>query len=75
MIAKLPESKCIKNIRFLLGHAGLYRRFMKEFSKIARPLMNLLARDAPFYFDDGCLKVWERLKQELIFAPIISVPD
>ena len=37
--------------------------------------MNLLAKDVPFYFDDGCLKVWERLKQELFSAPIILAPD
>ena len=37
--------------------------------------MNLLAKDVPFYFDDGCLKPWEKLKQEFISAPIISAPD
>jgi len=38
-------------------------------------LTNLLAKDVPFYFDDGCLKVWERLKQEFVSAPNISAPD
>ena len=56
VIAKLPESKRIKDIRSFLGHASFYRRLIKEFSKIARPLTNLLAKDVPFYFDDGCLK-------------------
>ena len=64
-----------KNIRSFLRHARFYRRFIKEFSKIARPLMNLLAKDVPFYFDNGCLKVWERLKQELVSTPIISTLD
>jgi len=62
VIAKLPELKYIKDIRSFLGHARFYRRFIKEFSKITRPLTNLIAKDVPFYFDDGCLKVWERLK-------------
>ena len=62
MIAKLPEPKCLKDIRSFLGHAGFYRRFIKEFSKIARPLTNLLGKDVPFHFDDGCLKAWEELK-------------
>ena len=62
VIAKLSEPKSIKDIRSFLGHVGFYRRFIKEFSKIARPLTNLLAKDVPFYFNDGCLKVWERLK-------------
>ena len=37
VIAKLPEPKCLKDIRSFLGHAGFYRRFIKEFRKIARP--------------------------------------
>ena len=56
VIAKLPEPKCIKNIRSFLGHGGFYRRFIKELRKIARPLTNLLAKDVPFHFDDVCLK-------------------
>jgi len=56
VIAKLPEPKCIKNIRSFLGHGRFYRRFIKELRKIARPLTNLLAKDMPFHFDDVCLK-------------------
>ena len=41
VIAKLPMPKCVKDIRSFLGHAGFYRRFIKNFSKIARPLSNL----------------------------------
>ena len=52
VIAKLPEPKCLKDIRSFLGHAGFYRRFIKEFNKIARPLTNLLGKDVPFHFDD-----------------------
>ena len=55
-------------------HAGFYRRFIKDFSKIARPLTNLLAKDVPFSFDDKCSSAWEKLKFELISAPIISPP-
>jgi len=51
------------------------RNFIKDFSKIARPLTNLIAKDVPFHFDNGCLKIWERLKQELVYTPIISTPD
>jgi len=56
VIAILPEAKCINDIRSFLGHAKFYRRFIKEFSKIARPLTNLLTKDVPFHFDDKCLK-------------------
>ena len=49
--------------------------FIKDFSKIARPLTNLLAKDVPFNFNDECFKSWGKLKQELISAPIISAPN
>jgi len=75
VIAKLPEPKCLKDIRSFLGHVGFYRRFIKEFSKIARPLTNLLEKNVPFHFDKGCLQVWEELKQKLISVLIISVSD
>jgi len=58
-----------------LEHASFYRRFIKDFSKTARPLTNLLAKDVSFTFDDECINSWEKLKKELIFAPIISAPD
>ena len=74
MIAKLPPPKGVKDIRFFLGHAGFYRWFIKDFSKIARPLINLLAKDMPFDFNEVCFKLGE-LKQDLISAPIISAPD
>jgi len=61
VIAKLPEPKCLKDIRSFLGHGGFYRRFIKEFSKIARPLTKLLGKDVPFNFDEECLQAWEEL--------------
>ena len=48
VITKLPKLKCIKDIRSFLGHAKFYKKFIKDFSKIARPLTNLLAKDIPF---------------------------
>jgi len=75
VIANLPEQKCLKDIRSFLRHAGFYRRFIKEFSKIARPLTNLLGKDVPFNFDEECLQAWEELKQRLVSTPIISMPD
>ena len=75
VIAKLPMPKCVKDIRSFLGHTGFYRRFIKDFSKIARPLTNLLAKDVSFTFDAECLNSWEKLKKELISVPIIFAPD
>jgi len=62
VIAKLPPPKCIKHNQSFLEHAGFYRWFFKDFSKIARPLTNLLAKNVPYDFDDWCFKSWEKLK-------------
>ena len=45
------------------------------FSKIARPLTNLLGKDVPLNFDKECLQAWEELKHRLVSVPIISAPD
>ncbi|XP_071932873.1 uncharacterized protein [Coffea arabica] len=75
VIEKLPPPNNVKGIRSFLGHAGFYRRFIKDFSKIVKPLCDLLCKDTPFQFDDNCLVAFERLKKELITAPIITSPD
>jgi hypothetical protein len=75
VIEQLSPPVNVKGIRSFLGHAGFYRRFIKDFSYIARPLTNLLAKDVPFEFDDTCLRSFETLKKALISAPIIQPPD
>jgi hypothetical protein len=54
LISNLLPPRTVKEIRSFLGHAWFYRRFIKDFSKIARPLWNLLAKDAPFDFNEEC---------------------
>ena len=49
---RLPLPSSVKGIRSFLGHVGFYRRFIKDFSKIAKPFSNLLVQEAPFEFDD-----------------------
>jgi hypothetical protein len=71
----MPCPKDIKGIRSFLGHASFYRRFIKDFSKISRPLTNLLQQDVPFVFDDDCVEAFETLKKALISAPIVQPPD
>ena len=75
VIEKLPPPTNVKGIRSFLGHAGFYRCFIKNFSQIARPLTNLLAKDAPFIFSDECHESFQTLKKALISAPIIQPPD
>ena len=75
VIEKLPPPVNVKGICSFLGHAGFYRRFIKDFSQIARPLTNLLAKDAPSEFTDECLRAFRILKKALVSAPIIQPPD
>ncbi|KAJ9547297.1 hypothetical protein OSB04_019840 [Centaurea solstitialis] len=74
-ISKLPPPTNIKGIRSFLGHAGFYRRFIQDFSKIARPLTKLLEKDAPVIFDEKCISAFETLKRHLTNAPIMVPPD
>ncbi|XP_015944693.1 uncharacterized protein LOC107469828 [Arachis duranensis] len=75
LIEKLPPPSDVKAIRSFLGHAGFYRRFIKDFSKIAKPLSNLLISDTPFIFDETCMLAFKNLKKRLSSASIISPPD
>ncbi|XP_022003438.1 uncharacterized protein LOC110900888 [Helianthus annuus] len=75
IISKLPPPTSVRAIRSFLGHAGFYRRFIKDFSKIARPMTRLLEKDAPFVFSDECMKAFKQLKQRLIEALILVAPD
>src|SRR5215216_5781847 len=74
-IEKMPCPKDIKGICSFLGHVGFYRRFIKDFSKISRPLTNLLQKKVPFVFVDDCFEAFETLKKALISAPIVQPPD
>ncbi|KAI5338555.1 hypothetical protein L3X38_017826 [Prunus dulcis] len=75
IITNLPPPSSVKGVRSFLGHAGFYRRFIKNFSSISRPLCNLLAKDAVFEFDEICMEAFTTLKKELTSAPIIIAPD
>jgi hypothetical protein len=75
VIEQLPPTINIRGIHSFLGHTGFYRRFIKDFSHISRPLINLLAKDILFEFDDACLKSFNILKKALISTPIIQPPN
>ncbi|GJV31416.1 reverse transcriptase domain-containing protein [Tanacetum coccineum] len=75
VIAKLPHPTTIKGIRSFLGHVGFYRRFIQDFSKIARPMTRLLEKDTPFIFSNECIEAFKILKKKLTEAPILVAPD
>jgi len=75
VIAQLPYPSCVREVRSFLGHAGFYRRFIKDFSKIALPLSNLLQKDVGFDFDERCREAFDCLKKALTTTPIIQPPN
>nr|GEX33708.1 reverse transcriptase domain-containing protein [Tanacetum cinerariifolium] len=75
VISKLPHPTTVKGIRSFLGHVGFYRRFIKYFSKIARPKTRLLEKDTPFIFSQECVDAFQTLKRKLTEAPILIAPD
>ena len=75
VIDKLQPPTSVKGIRSFLGHAGFYRRFIKDFSKIAKPLCSLLKHDRPFNFDEDCLKAFSKLKKALVTTLVVIAPD
>ena len=52
LIVKLPSLTTVKGVWQFLSHAGFYKRFIKDFAKLARPLCELLVKDAKFVWDD-----------------------
>ena len=75
VISKLPPPNSVKSLRSFLGHAGFYRRFIKDFSKITKCLCKLLEKDALFVFDEDCVKAFNLMKEKLTSAPIIVASD
>ncbi|GJW09751.1 reverse transcriptase domain-containing protein [Tanacetum coccineum] len=75
VIAKLPHPTTVKGVRSFLGHAGFYRRFIQDFSKIARPMTHLLEKETPFVFSKDCIDAFQTLKKKLTEAPILVIPD
>nr|GFB93387.1 retrovirus-related Pol polyprotein from transposon 17.6 [Tanacetum cinerariifolium] len=75
VISKLPHLTTVKGIRSFLGHAGFYRSFIKDFSKISRPMTHLLEKKSPFIFSNECIQAFWTLKDKLTEEPILIVPN
>nr|GEV19190.1 reverse transcriptase domain-containing protein [Tanacetum cinerariifolium] len=75
VIAKLPHLTSVKCVRSFLGHTGFYRRFIQDFSKIARPMTYLLEKETSFIFSKECIESFNTLNKKLTEAPILVAPD
>nr|GEW57214.1 reverse transcriptase domain-containing protein [Tanacetum cinerariifolium] len=75
VISKLPHPTTVKGIQSFLGHAGFYRRFIKNFSKISRPMTHILEKNPLFIFSNDCIQAFRTLKEKLTEAPILIAPN
>ncbi|KAK0592079.1 hypothetical protein LWI29_012916 [Acer saccharum] len=75
VISSLQPPKSVKDVRSFLGHAGFYRRFIKDFSKITRPLCLLLQKETEFEVTEECMVAFNTLKSALTTAPVIIPPN
>ena len=62
-------------VRSFMGLAGYYRRFVQDFAKIATPLTKLTRKNEKFEWNEGCEKSFQELKDKLISAPVLALPD
>nr|GEU99233.1 retroelement Pol polyprotein-like [Tanacetum cinerariifolium] len=75
VISKFHHPTTIKGIRSFLRHSGFYQRFIKDFSKISRPMTHLLEKNAPFVFFNDCVQAFRTLKEKLTEALILIAPN
>nr|GEW34629.1 reverse transcriptase domain-containing protein [Tanacetum cinerariifolium] len=75
VITKLPHPTTVKGIRSFLGHASFYRRFIKDFSKIARSMTRLLEKDTPFIYSKESVEAFQTIKRKITEAPILIALD
>jgi hypothetical protein len=74
-VEQLPPLTDVMSLRSFLVHAGFYKRFINDFSKITKPLTHLLQKDVAFDFNEMCLVAFRTLKSVLVSAPIIQPLD
>ena len=74
-ITKWERPTTVTEIRSFLGLAGYYRRFVQDFAKISSPLTKLTKKGVPFRWDDACEASFQNLKERLVTAPVLIVPE
>ena len=75
VIKNLPLPTTLKRLRGFLGHAGFYRRFIKDFATISKPLTHLLSKDVDFVLDENAKNLFLTIKEALINSPILQTPN
>ena len=72
-IINAPRPKTVKQVRRFIGMIGWNRRFIKDFSVIAKPLHELTKKDKIFEWTDQCEEAFNKLKESLTTAPVLGL--
>ena len=75
IIQRVPTPQKVRDVRSFLGLAGYYRRFIKDFSKLASPLFGLLGKDFEFIWTETYQEALDNLKRKLVIALILRGPN
>ena len=75
VVMSWERPKSVFEIRSFFGLSGYYRTFIKDFSRLAAPMMRLSRKEVKFDWDDQCKEAFQELKRRLTIAPILIVPD
>ncbi|KAL4084392.1 hypothetical protein QTP88_028215 [Uroleucon formosanum] len=74
-VLQFPIPASVKEIKSFLGLSGYYRKFIKSYSLISKPMTNLLRKDVTFNWDTSCQEAFDKLKNILCSEPILQYPD
>ncbi|XP_021759127.1 uncharacterized protein LOC110724036 [Chenopodium quinoa] len=74
-VSEWPTPKNVTYVRSFLGLAGYYRRFVKDFFRIARPMTSLMKKQSKFEWNESCEAAFQTLKERLTTAPVLVLPD
>lgn len=72
-VKEFPEPRSVHDMRRFLGLTGYFRRFIREYAQIAKPLSDLIKKDIPFVMDEAQLESYKNLKQSLIQEPVLKI--
>lgn len=74
-IKNYPQPTSVTEVQKFLGCCNYYRKYIKGYARISRPLVNLLRKDVPFIFSNSCIEAFTKLKEELLKPSLLALPN